>query len=299
MFLGTVHANVVFSNIDPTQTGVITIANSPYTGSSIAFTVPDTYTITEIRAPLRISSPLPAPANNFAIVRPTIHIDNGGIPGAQISAFNSRTFTPQTPLIVMTFIGSATLSPGQVYHVVFQREGGSANVVQAFSHTLTPSGTFSFVDSLILENGIWRSYGNIWQIELTTSTTPSEGDDPIVYPPDDRVNWQFGDLSVVAYSVNNDDGNEELHVYCWNGFTAWLAFAITSEELEGIETPPTNTLFIEEDENGCRVEFWLLSSGTYQLNIYTPDGKLYEIEDDDLDFRDADRRYFDPNEGQT
>jgi hypothetical protein len=39
------------------------------------------------------------------------------------------------------------------------------------------------------------------------------GDPNIVYPPDDRVNWQLGDDVALTFSVNNSDNNPASHIY--------------------------------------------------------------------------------------
>jgi hypothetical protein len=50
------------------------------------------------------------------------------------------------------------------------------------------------------------------------------------------------------------------------------------------------------DEAGCRSAFYILDNGEYQINIWSYEGKLYEIIADNLHFEDAVMRYFDPNE---
>lgn len=110
--------------------------------------------------------------------------------------------------------------------------------------------------------------------------------------PDDRVNYGYGDVFTVAYSPFVDD-THNLDVYCAD---EELAFSVSPADVAGL-TPTTEAQLIAAFTKGtCSAEFYLLSSGEYQLNIYAPEGKLYTLIDIDLDFRDARKTYFDPNE---
>lgn len=113
----------------------------------------------------------------------------------------------------------------------------------------------------------------------------------IVEPPDDRINWQMGDTGVVIY--NHEEG---VAVYCHDGNT-WLAMHVTLETVAFAPTVQSQDIpVMEYNEYGCHVAFYILDSGEYQINIYSQDGKLYELIADSVFFTDATTRYYDPNE---
>jgi hypothetical protein len=112
----------------------------------------------------------------------------------------------------------------------------------------------------------------------------SESD--VVMPPDERINWQYGDGSVVLYHGVDDEGNPALNLYCYDGENSWLGFSITGANM--------NAAPIQAD--GCNATFYILENGQLQINIINPEGKLYEIICDDLACEAPVMRYFDPNE---
>jgi subtilisin-like proprotein convertase family protein len=140
-------------------------------------------------------------------------------------------------------------------------------------------------------------------IENTLDNCPARGDEgngvgpngcpPRVWVrPDDRVNWHHGDLSTVVYSHGNGAA-----VYCHINDTTWLAMHITQEDVDNADPEqPQNIPVLEYDQDGCRVAFYILDSGEYQINMWTYEGKLYELISNTLDFSEPTLRYFDPNE---
>lgn len=126
---------------------------------------------------------------------------------------------------------------------------------------------------------------------IVVPTTPSSPVQAPISNPDQRINWGYGDLDAVVYSQG--DG---AIIYCYEE-TAWLAFQITPEIVEAWDTSlPQETPVLEFDDGACRTAFYILDTGEYQINIWTEDGKLYEIIADNLRFENASLRYFDPNE---
>jgi hypothetical protein len=115
------------------------------------------------------------------------------------------------------------------------------------------------------------------------------GDENIVYPPDDRINWQYGDLDVVVYSHS-----EGTVVYCYRD-GAWLGMLINQAVVDNAPTGQAQHIPVLEAE-GCNAAFYILDSGEYQINVWTNEGKLYELISDTLDFTNATKRYYDPNE---
>lgn len=104
-----------------------------------------------------------------------------------------------------------------------------------------------------------------------------------------QLNWQHGES--YASIFDHADG---VAVYCSANGT--LAMHIHSELVANAPDVPQHVPILEYTENGCRVAFYMLDDGKYQINITSPEGKLYEIIADNIDFRNAERRTFDPDE---
>ena len=124
---------------------------------------------------------------------------------------------------------------------------------------------------------------------LPTLGTTTEGDPNIVYPPDNRINWQYGDLEVVVYS--HEEGTV---VYCYQD-GAWLGMLINQAVIDNAPTGQAQDVPVLE-ATGCNAAFYILDSGEYQINVWTHEGKIYELISDSLDFTNARKRYYDPNE---
>ena len=113
----------------------------------------------------------------------------------------------------------------------------------------------------------------------------------VVLPPDNRINWQYGDLTTVMY-----DHADGVAVYCYNGNT-WLGMHINQAVIDNADTTqPQSVPILSVDHAGCVTAFYILDSGEYQLNIWTFEGKIYEIIADNIDFTNPTTRYYDPNE---
>jgi hypothetical protein len=99
------------------------------------------------------------------------------------------------------------------------------------------------------------------------------GDPDIVYPPDDRVNWQLGDDVAVIFSVNNSDNHPALHVYqpATDGVNPNRPLIITHADLPR-PMPPAVDIWIAGEG---LVNVYVLTTGEIQLNIGpTADGKV-------------------------
>ena len=100
----------------------------------------------------------------------------------------------------------------------------------------------------------------------------------ITQPPDERSNWQRGDLHAVVYPALDDAGSPAIHVYCvdaeGNGF---ISMIITEDDLAGFDPlPSSNTLVKQSDD--CPVSFYILTTGEYQINIgLVATGGVYEV----------------------
>lgn len=132
----------------------------------------------------------------------------------------------------------------------------------------------------------------------TSSPNSEEGEEneddipTFVTPPDARINWQYGDTNAIMFA--HEDG---VTVHCVGDSTSWLAAHINQALIESADTSqPQEVPVYRVDENGCRVAFYILDSGEYQVNIWSNEGKIYEIIDDSISFENAIMRYYDPNE---
>lgn len=176
--------------------------------------------------------------------------------------------------------------------------------------------TLTVIDNVQWDTGTLNSWGLIFN---TPPTTPSDGDGDgipdtadncplrgdegngvdsngcpihVWVRPDDRVNWHHGDLSTVVYS--HGDGAA---VYCHSNDLTWLAMHITPEIVNNADPEqPQNIPVMEYEQDGCKTAFYILDSGEYQINMWTYEGKRYELISDTLDFSQPTMRYFDPNE---
>lgn len=108
--------------------------------------------------------------------------------------------------------------------------------------------------------------------------------DGLVIPPDDRINWQHGDLYAVLYHGLNNIGEPAINVFCWDGETAIADIQLSESNM-------SNGLHA----TACNLTFYILAQGTYQFNIYY-DGKIYEIECQTFECPSPQMRYFDPGE---
>lgn len=107
--------------------------------------------------------------------------------------------------------------------------------------------------------------------------------EPAIYPPDSRINWQYGDLYAVLYHAFDETGNPALHVYCADGEIFSLSMIVSEA-----------TIHNGMRAGNCDVSVYIIDE-QIQVNINF-DGKLYEIVADDLRFIEPNLRYFDPNE---
>ncbi len=101
-------------------------------------------------------------------------------------------------------------------------------------------------------------------------------------PPDNRLNWQFGDDLAVLYVQQDAAGNPALHIYCVNANSAGvLGLVVTSADLAGIPDPPARNTLVAQSAV-CAVSFWVLTTGEYQVNIRNTAGKVFVIVMQDL-----------------
>lgn len=149
------------------------------------------------------------------------------------------------------------------------------------------AGTYN----LIVCDDVKVPYGSTYSVTLTVPAGSTSGE-TVVYPPDDRVNWQFGDLNAVVYR-HEDDG---VVVYCHVDGESWVGMHISQEVVDNANPASQSDPVLSVNENGCNAAFYILDSGEFQINIWTYEGKLYEIIADNIEFYEETMRYVDPNE---
>lgn len=194
-----------------------------------------------------------------------------------------------------------TWGSGQAYYGTFSWQAG-----ETIHWTINgPSSVYAILSGHVFDFGsnttiqgsytipadedIFTDFGQYSFTVLDVSCDPVGGkaesaDAPsIVYPPDDRINWQFGDLYAVLYRNFDSEGNPYTDVYCWDGEDSSLGLRVDSSTASGTSA------------DGCNATFYIGADGMYQFNINF-DGKLYEIRCEDLACFEPDMSYYDPNE---
>lgn len=168
---------------------------------------------------------------------------------------------------------TANLSPGITYIMASNNDQLFATPLDCESRSTTVSGNYTIASS-----------APILILPRTLPGPQEEGEEGIVMPPDNRINWQYGDLYAVLYRGENELGEAAINVYCWNGTTASLGMQVSAANA-------TDTM----QALGCEVILYIIDNEHYQFNINF-ETKRYEIECVDFECTIPEMRYFDPNE---
>lgn len=218
---------------------------------------------------------------------------SGGCAGAGYSSQNYGPFqiskTSPVTIEITNYVGGV----GAVFDemVAFFYEvgniGNESNAAYATPGSYSPASDTLTPGEYMLEvcENSFVGTGGQYSVTITiggASVTGTEGFS-IVYPPDARINWQFGDLGVVLYRNFDSEGNPYIDAYCWDGEDSSLGLRADSSTASGTSA------------DGCDATFYIAPDGTYQFNINF-DGKLYEIRCEDLACFEPDMSYYDPNE---
>ncbi len=127
-------------------------------------------------------------------------------------------------------------------------------------------GTYTYVSggsSNCNYNGITSGY-NFYDYEFTGCGAP-----------DNRANWQHGDLTAVIYPSQDASGAPALDVYCVGPEGGTFGFQIPESVFTSIAaTPAENTEVYASDVCGTWIKAYVLTTGEYQINITNPDGKI-------------------------
>lgn len=158
------------------------------------------------------------------------------------------------------------------YDIRFNDGSGLQVVAVPHTYTVPTDGTVTLSYS---ENG---KYFTLFEFTCSPAS---------VVPPDTRINWQYGDLNAVVYAHESGDG---VAVYCYVDGVTGLGMQVNQATVDNAGATSQDVPVLEHNENGCHVAFYILDSGEYQINIWTWDGKLYEIIADNINFTDATMR---------
>jgi hypothetical protein len=188
----------------------------------------------------------------------------------QIALFNNVTVSNTTPqLHTLSPDSNIVMQAGREYVIQFWiTNGGGGCTLSMEASDRPPTGDFTFKEYVAPQIGSWIGF----QVNATPLGSVDE-DSNIVYPPDDRVNWQFGDDVAVIFSVNDSENNPALHVYqpATEGVHPHRPLVITRADLPK-PMPPAITTWIAEEG---LVNVYVLATGEIQFNIGpTWDGKV-------------------------
>lgn len=151
--------------------------------------------------------------------------------------------------------------------------------------TATIEGKF---DQLVVKSGFYlpvecECYLSIFAIDDLTTDAWALTDGP----PDDRLNWGYGDASIgILYP-----GDDAIDLYLV-GTGQYIANFITLDDIP--DTPPAENTIIRQEGN---VTVSILTTGEIQFNM-GPDseGKTYTFIIEDIYGTDKYGSYYDPNE---
>lgn len=122
-------------------------------------------------------------------------------------------------------------------------------------------------------------------------------DNPLMLPPDDRLNWNQGDLVAVAYPGTDHSGAPAIHVYHVNADSLGVfLFSITQADLAPYQDapPPAVNTVLKTFED---VALYRLVSGEFAL-VIGPDaeGKNWQMIFDGIPWTTLHYEHFDPGE---
>lgn len=113
------------------------------------------------------------------------------------------------------------------------------------SYTFTPNNDTEWLE-------VWDSYGFVGLVDIVAQDCGN-----VVYPDDNRVNWQLGDHYAKVYLVGN-----YVHVYDVTSGSGELILNVDTSYLQ-VTCTPNVCVFVRADE--------------IQINITDDEGKFYEI----------------------
>ncbi|MBI5666420.1 MAG: PKD domain-containing protein [Chloroflexi bacterium] len=157
---------------------------------------------------------------------------------------------------------------------------GSTATVQHPTHTYAKSGSYTVC--LTASNVVGNSTPACGQIQVSGThqvVVTGAAPQPVeAAPPDERLNWHFGDLEAVVYRVQDDAGKLALHIYGVQGNSrGYLLLTLPASDLSAYQTnpPQENRLVAAEG----RVSIYALTTpGQFQINIGpNEEGKTYVL----------------------
>jgi hypothetical protein len=161
---------------------------------------------------------------------------------------------------------------------------------------LDGADTAPYLDDAPVASGGWIDIGSLSPACAALPAIPpnstSASLNGITMPPDDRINWQFGD-SNVGILYPGHDGAVDLYIYVTGEYI--FNFVIPDELAVYEDNPPSTNTLLKQVEN---ISVYILTTGQIQFN-FGPDaeGKVWALVLHDLSDRDRSQSYYvDPNE---
>ncbi len=131
-------------------------------------------------------------------------------------------------------------------------------------------------------------------VDSADSTGSSSTTNVDLSAPDERLNWRMGDEFAVMYPATASNGDQRLDVYCYVDGQGVLAFTVSEAQIASTDLSAEAVMLATAQR--CNTELYLLPTGEVQLNITTPEGKLYEIICQSITCTDPILRFTDPNQ---
>ncbi len=200
-----------------------------------------------------------------------------------VEVFNAGPFTPTLFYDGVGQVTGTPLSPGETGRIAF---------------TIPMTG-IAEVNGVLVGAGNDADYSLLYEcVVATADDSEPKADNALTIDleaPDNRLNWRMGDDFAVMYPAQTANGSTRLDVYCYLDGRGELAFSVSADEVNRSGTGNAEAVLLASAD-GCGAELYLLPGGEIQVNILTPEAKLYEIICEDLQCIDPTMRFTDPNQ---
>ncbi|MCA9913524.1 MAG: hypothetical protein KC496_09255 [Anaerolineae bacterium] len=195
-----------------------------------------------------------------------------------VVVYSAGPFTPQLYYDGVSEVVGSLLYPGD----------------QARLQYTVPTTQTADVFGILLGPGVGTDYDISFGCAGDDPQASSSTSEVSLTAPDQRLNWRMGDEFAVMYPETTAQGDPRLDVYCYIDGQGILAFSVSEPQIVSAEI--TSNAILLASAQRCGAELYLLPNGEVQLNISTPEGKLYEIICQDIACMDPTMRFTDPNQ---